>query len=152
MTKKYRPCVGIALFNDKGELFIGRRTDHPDVWQMPQGGIDDGEDPKTAFFREMSEEIGTDKAEILEVLETTLRYDWPQAVKEKFKNKYVGQEQTWIAGRFTGNDNDINLESFDEVEFSEWKWITPEDIFNTMSSFKAETYKTVINAFKKHYS
>lgn len=151
MTNKYRPCVGIALFNNKGQLFIAERTDNSGCWQMPQGGIDEGESATDAFFREMKEEIGTNKADILQILDEPLRYEWPKSVQKKFKDKFVGQEQTWIAGRFTGTDDDIDLESFHEVEFKQWKWVTPSNVLDLMVPFKKETYKDVLNAFQKHY-
>ena len=102
----YRPCVGVALFNNDGLVFVGERIDSPGAWQMPQGGIDAGEDIKAAAFRELKEEIGTDKAEIIRIAERALRYDIPHEFGPEGRNlwggKYRGQEQTWIAMRFTG--------------------------------------------------
>ncbi|MEM7618732.1 MAG: RNA pyrophosphohydrolase [Pseudomonadota bacterium] len=108
----YRPCVGIALFNKDGQVFVGERIDTPGAWQMPQGGIDPGEDLTLAAMRELKEEIGTNNAEIIEILDEKIRYDLPEERRKEFWNgKYVGQEQTWIAMRFTGADTDIDLEA-----------------------------------------
>lgn len=146
----YRPCVGIALFNAHGKVFVGERIDTPGAWQMPQGGIDDGEDLNLAAFREMKEEIGTDKAEILHVLEEKIRYELPQELCQKHWNgKYVGQEQTWIAMRFTGEDNDIDLAADDHPEFSQWQWVDLGKTIDLIVPFKRKTYEILIEKFQK---
>ncbi len=151
MTKLYRPCVGIALFNQEGKVFVGKRMDMENAWQMPQGGIDEGEDIKTAFYREMKEEIGTDKADILEILDTPLRYDFPNTLRHNFFDSlYAGQEQTWVAGRFTGENSDINIKAFDPPEFSEWTWKSLETILDLIVPFKKEIYKDVIKVFTRY--
>ena len=158
MTKKnvedlpYRQCVGITLFNAQGKVFVGERIDTPGAWQMPQGGIDKGENPKDAFYREMLEEIGTDKAEILSIHDQTLKYDLPDHLLNKLWNgKYRGQEQTWIAARFTGEDSDINITAHHHPEFSNWQWVHLADILGLIVPFKKDTYKEVIKIFR-HYS
>lgn len=158
MTKKnvedlpYRQCVGITLFNTQGKVFVGERIDTPGAWQMPQGGIDKGENPKDAFYREMLEEIGTDKADILTIHDQTLKYDLPDHLLNKLWNgKYRGQEQTWIAARFTGEDSDINITAYHHPEFSKWQWVHLADILGLIVPFKRDTYKEVIKAFR-HYS
>jgi len=146
----YRPCVGIALFNNEGKVFMGQRMDAPGAWQMPQGGIDEGEDVKTAFFREMKEEVGTDKAEILLILETPLRYDLPSHLLGRLWNgKWGGQEQTWVAARFTGNDSDINLYAHSSPEFKDWRWATTDEVPGLIVPFKRNTYFEVMKAFGK---
>ena len=145
----YRPCVGIALFNHEGKVFVGERIDTPGSWQMPQGGIDDGEDIQTAFFREMLEEIGTQKAQIIQQLDTPLRYDLPPHLLHRLWNgEFRGQEQFWVAARFTGSDCDINLTFHDPAEFSAWQWVDLANIIDLIVPFKRDTYKAVISAFK----
>ena len=151
LTLPYRNCVGIAVFNRDGKVFVGERIDSPGGWQMPQGGADPGEDVRTTAFRELSEEIGTDKAELLEVSEGTLRYDFPPG----FTNKYLvdnfrGQEQTWVALRFTGEDSDINLNAHEPAEFSSWQWIELERIVDLIVPFKRDIYRELITRFAKY--
>jgi len=130
----YRPCVGIALFNNDGKVFVGERIDTPGAWQMPQGGIDEDEDVHIAAMRELKEETGTNQASILEILGEKIRYDLPvERQKEFWNGKYVGQEQTWIAMRFTGKDSDIVLDADDNPEFSQWQWI---DLKGTLDLIK----------------
>ena len=123
----YRPCVGIMLVNREGLVFVGRRIDQTiEGWQMPQGGIDDGETPLQAAFREMKEEIGTDKAEYLAEMDEWLSYDLPQhLLGVALHGRYRGQRQKWIALRFTGEDADIDIKT-QEPEFGSWKWLALE--------------------------
>lgn len=147
----YRPCVGLAIFNRDGKIFVAERIDNNTAWQMPQGGIDEGEDLTGAAFREMLEEIGTDKAEILEILPTPLKYDLPPELLGKlWGGKYRGQEQTWIALRFTGEDSDINLNAHDPAEFSRWQWVDLNDVVNLIVPFKRDTYAKIVKAFLKY--
>lgn len=148
----YRACVGVALFNDNNKVFVGERIDTPGAWQMPQGGIDDGEDLELAAFREMREEIGTDKAEIIRIAERKLHYDIPHEYGPEGRNlwngKYRGQEQTWIAMRFTGNDSDIDLNADERPEFSNWQWIKLEETIDLIVPFKRGVYIEIIDLFK----
>lgn len=145
----YRPCVGVALFNQSGHVFVGERIDTPGAWQMPQGGIDPGEDIDQAARRELREEIGSDKIDILMVYDKKLRYRLPVRLIEKlWDSQYGGQEQTWIAARFTGNDSDINVASHDPAEFGRWKWVTLPEILDLIVPFKRDTYREVIQAFQ----
>ncbi len=145
----YRPCVGITLFNKEGKVFVGERLDSPGAWQMPQGGIDEGEDEKTAFFREMREEIGTDKADILRIHDKKLIYDLPPRLLGKLWNgQFRGQEQTWIAARFTGADSDIRIDAYNPPEFGRWQWVDLEQVPDMIVPFKRDTYASVLSAFR----
>lgn len=145
----YRPCVGVMLINGEGLVFVGRRIDQTvEGWQMPQGGIDLGEDPKTAALRELKEEIGTNKAELLREMDEWLTYDLPpHLVGVALKGRYRGQRQKWLAMRFTGNDKDIDVNT-DEPEFAEWKWLAMEALPRLIVPFKRDTYARVIEAFR----
>jgi putative (di)nucleoside polyphosphate hydrolase len=145
----YRPCVGIMLFNQDGEVFVGKRIDQTvEGWQMPQGGIDKGETPREAVLRELQEEVGTGKAEIIGEMEDWITYDLPpHLVGVAFHGKYRGQRQTWFALRFTGSDADIDLAAH-EPEFSAFQWVSLEALPALIVPFKRETYKAVIAAFR----
>jgi putative (di)nucleoside polyphosphate hydrolase len=144
----YRPCVGITLFNQEGKVFVGERLDSPGAWQMPQGGMD-GQDVCTAVMRELLEEIGTDKAEIIRIHDKILRYDIPPEVRARISwgNQYAGQDQTWVALRFTGTDADIKLDADDHPEFGRYKWVALADVPKMIVPFKIETYEDVVKAF-----
>lgn len=150
----YRPCVGIALFNKDGKVFVGERIDTPGEWQMPQGGVDGDEDIVTAAFRELGEETGTNKAEIMEIHDQKILYDIPPRILERlhkiWDKPYVGQEQTWVAMRFTGEDSDINLNAHNPVEFARWKWEALENTPSLIVSFKWDVYDKVAEIFKKY--
>lgn len=145
----YRACVGIALFNSDGKIFVAERIDSPGSWQMPQGGIDDGETVEDAFRRELLEEVGTDKAEIIRIYDKKLRYSLPPHLLGRLWNgKYAGQEQTWVAARFTGNDADINIYHHHFPEFQAWQWVMPDESLTLIVPFKRETYREVLEAFR----
>jgi putative (di)nucleoside polyphosphate hydrolase len=152
----YRPCVGIALFNAEGRVFVAERIDRPGAWQMPQGGIDPGEDIRTAALRELREEIGTDRADILGQMDRPLRYDVPAEIREslfrqgKWNSRYVGQEQTWVAARFRGRDSDIDLAAFDPPEFQRWQWVALDDIIRLIVPFKRDVYGILVESFRPY--
>ena len=147
----YRPAVGIMLVNAAGLAFIGRRIDMPAglaAWQMPQGGIDPGESPREAAFRELKEEVGTDKADILAETESWLHYDLPvDIVPRMWSGRWRGQRQKWFLMRFTGSDADIDLTAH-EPEFSAFQWVCLEDLPGLIVPFKRGTYKQVVAAFR----
>lgn len=149
-NKDYRPGVGIVLFNADGHVLVAERIDNPGNWQMPQGGIDAGEEPETAVFREMEEEIGTRKAEIIGMVDDWIYYDFPPAVKKKLNTHYIGQRQKWIALRFTGQDSDIRLDLHTHPEFSQWKWIPLRDLAGHAVPFKRDVYERVTREFEKY--
>lgn len=145
----YRPCVAAMLLNRDGHVFIGKRIDQTlEGWQMPQGGIDDGESPRDAIFRELEEEIGTRNAEILREHPGWLTYDLPpRLVGLSLRGRYRGQKQKWFAMRFLGQDGEINLATGDP-EFSHWRWASIEELPKLIVPFKRDTYTKVIAAFR----
>ena len=146
---RYRPCVGVMLFNPQGQVFVGRRIDLPgDHWQMPQGGIDPGETAEAAARRELFEEIGTDKAEFIAECPGWLRYDLPPAFRGgAWGGRYIGQTQRWFAMRFTGCDDDINLATA-HPEFIAWKWTPIAAVPELVVDFKRASYERVVAAFQ----
>jgi len=146
--RPYRPCVGIMLINGQGKIFAGQRIDNrAEAWQMPQGGIDEGESTEQACFREMKEEIGTDKAVIASIHPEWLNYDIPRPLADNlWKGQYRGQRQCWVALTFTGTDADINIQT-DEPEFREWAWLSPDELLERAVIFKRPVYQTVITSF-----
>ena len=151
----YRPCVGTMMINRAGEAFVGKRIDNKegDWWQMPQGGVDDGEDLDEAMFRELGEETGvtTRHLEIVHRLEEQLYYDLPDHLVGKlWGGKYKGQRQSWYLVRFTGDDSDIDLNAFKHPEFCEWKWVDPNLLPELIVPFKRGVYETVVAGFRPH--
>jgi putative (di)nucleoside polyphosphate hydrolase len=147
----YRPCVGIALFNREGKVFVGERIDSPGAWQMPQGGIDSSENERQAAFRELGEETGTANAEIIRVHDQKLRYSIPEDILKKMNlwdGKYGGQEQTWVAMRFLGEDSEIDITRNDPQEFQDWQWAELDDLPDLIIHFKRDLYRQVIAAFR----
>lgn len=144
----YRPCVGIVLLNAQNRVFVGERIDSPGAWQMPQGGVDEGETPEETALRELAEEVGTNKAEILRVAPHKLRYDLPDhLIMSLWNGKYRGQEQTWVAMRFLGHDHDVNLNAHNPPEFTNWQWVNLKETMDLIVPFKHEIYKSVIEMF-----
>ena len=145
---KYRPGVGIMLLNSRGEVFVGRRPDvNDDAWQMPQGGIDDGESPRQAAFRELKEEIGTDDADVIAESRRWFRYDVPpELARKKWGGRWSGQKQKWVVMLFKGSDSEINL-STEHPEFDAWRWVAVKNLPELAVSFKRQLYLDVIGEF-----
>ena len=145
----YRPGVGIMLLNPRNEVFVGCRNDvEGEAWQMPQGGIDEGESPQEAAFRELKEEIGTDNADLLAELKDWLYYDLPADLLEKARHgKWCGQRQKWFVMRFKGRDLDIAVAT-KHPEFSTWKWVKVEDLHSLIISFKRNVYLSLVAEFE----
>ncbi|RIV89521.1 RNA pyrophosphohydrolase [Aurantiacibacter xanthus] len=152
---QYRPCVGTMLINAEGRVFVGKRIDtkEGDWWQMPQGGVDEGEDLDRAMLRELHEETGltADKVAIVARMEEELFYDLPAELKGKlWKGRYVGQRQRWYCVRLTGSEADIDLEAHSHPEFSDWKWIEAEQLPAMIIPFKKPIYEKVVAAFSDY--
>lgn len=148
----YRPNAGLALFSKAGHVFVGRRVHSrgPFQWQMPQGGIDDGEDPRDAALRELDEEIGV-PAKLVEILDETedwIYYDFPPDLKKKLPGPYFGQRQKWFALRFKGSDGDIRLDKH-TPEFDAWRWAKLEELSGLVIPFKKAVYDDVVRRFSK---
>ena len=137
------------MLNREGRIFVGKRIDQTvEAWQMPQGGIDEGEDARTAALRELKEEIGTDNVAILREHPEWLTYDLPpELVGVAWNGKFRGQTLRWFALRFLGRDGEIDLET-PHQEFSEWKWVDADALLRLIVPFKREIYGKVIAAFK----
>lgn len=148
--QNYRRCVGAVIFNRDGKVFVAERRDAPGAWQLPQGGMDPDEKPKTALLREVEEEIGTTSVEIIDKAKGWLKYDLPAEIRQKkWKGKYKGQKQKWFALRFLGGDGDIDLEASGHPEFASWKWVNLEDIPDMIVPFKRKIYKDLVKAFRE---
>ena len=138
------------IINKDKEILVGRRLDHPSgFWQMPQGGIDDNENPEDAVWREMMEEIGTNEVELIKISNQWVSYEIPEETLKTLPwgNKYIGQIQKWFAFKFLGEDNDINVKT-DDPEFSEWKWAKIDSIVNNIVPFKRNVYSIILKEFK----
>ncbi len=142
----YRPCVGAMLVNNMRRVFVAKRADNPgNYWQMPQGGIDEGEDPLQAVLRELYEETGVDKVRIIAKSNHWRTYDLPnELVGKLWGGKYRGQRQMWFALQFLGEDSDINIRSHEIPEFSEWKWVSFEELVNLVVPFKKDLYEDIL--------
>lgn len=149
----YRPCVGVMLVNAEGLVFVGKRIDNKegDAWQMPQGGIDEGEEIHAAALRELWEETGVtaEHATILGQAREELLYDLPdELVGRLWGGRYRGQRQTWLLARFHGSDGDIRLDAHDPPEFCEWKWVHPSELPDLIVPFKKRVYRAVVEEFR----
>lgn len=150
----YRPCVGVMLVNHEGLAFVGKRIDNRegDFWQMPQGGIDEGEDLRAAALRELAEETGVtaDLVELVGQTSAEMCYDLPAELMGKlWGGRYRGQRQYWTLARFTGVDAQVRLDAHDPPEFCEWKWIDPDLLPTLIVPFKREVYERVLAEFRE---
>ena len=152
----YRPCVGVMLLNRDNLVWIGRRADMPNPegdgqwWQMPQGGIDKGEDPRHAALRELAEETSVRSATIAAEAPEWYRYDLPeQLIGKSWGGRYRGQTQKWFAARFTGEDSEIDLKPpGHKQEFDQWRWARMDEMLDLVVPFKRAVYEKVIAAFR----
>jgi putative (di)nucleoside polyphosphate hydrolase len=156
MSLPYRPNVGAVLFNAAGLILVARRADMPNAegapggWQLPQGGMDAGEDPSVAVFRELEEEVGTAKAEILAEHPEWLNYDLPpELIGKALGGKYRGQTQKWFALRFLGEDADIRLDLDPHPEFDAWRWARLEELPGMAVPFKRAIYERLAVDFAR---
>ena len=149
----YRPCVGVCLINTQGLIFAGLRRDSTaQAWQMPQGGIDDGEKPRAAALRELWEETGVtqDLVEFITKTDDWVTYDLPpELLGRVWGGKYRGQRQKWFLYRYLGNDSQINIAT-QHPEFSQWKWIGADEMLGSIVPFKRAVYDSVVTAFRDH--
>lgn len=152
----YRPCVGVMLLNHQGLVWVGRRFQKQNDdgvghwWQMPQGGIDEGEDPRVAAKRELQEETAVHSAEIIAEAPGWYNYDLPEhLIGKSWKGKYRGQTQKWFALRFTGDDSEINLAPpGHKPEFDQWRWVRMDEVIGAIVPFKKPVYEQVVKAFR----
>lgn len=147
-SEQFRTGVGILLFNKEGDVFVGQRNDiDGEAWQMPQGGVDEGEEPLAAAFRELREEIGTDHAELLADTGGWLRYEWPPEVARKlWDGRWRGQQLKWFAMRFLGSDDEINIATR-HPEFSAWRWVPLDELPSLIVAFKRPVYERIVGLF-----
>ena len=152
-SKDYRPNVGMMIINQKKEIFVGKRIDHPsNFWQMPQGGIDAQEIPSIAALREMEEEVGIKKNKVDLITESK---DWyyysipSDLAKTLWKGKYKGQRQKWFLYKFKGTEKDINIHT-EHPEFSDYKWVTKDFLVPNIVPFKKKIYEKLLLEFKDY--
>ena len=149
----YRPCVGVMLINAEGLVFAGQRLDNPaPAWQMPQGGIDDGEKPREAAYRELWEETGVTR-ELVEFVGKThgwVTYDLPPELLGKvWGGKYRGQKQKWFLFRYLGRDDQVDIAT-EHPEFAQWRWIAADEMLASIVPFKRAVYEEVIRSFRAY--
>lgn len=152
----YRPNVGAVLFNPSGLVLVARRADVANAegpaggWQLPQGGIDKGEDPRSAVLRELEEEIGTRRAEVIGEHPEWLTYDLPpNLLGIAWRGRYRGQRQRWFALRFTGEDSEIRLDLDPHPEFDAWRWVPLAELPSLAVSFKRPVYEVLAESFAR---
>ena len=145
-----RTGVGIVVLNNQNKVFVGKRKDNPvDKWQMPQGGVDDGEDYLSAMKRELFEETSIKSIEVLEEIERFFEYELPEnLIGIIWKGKFRGQKQKWFITKFVGKEKEINLKT-KNPEFIEWKWILPEELPNVIVDFKKKIYLDLLKDIKR---
>ena len=150
-TLPYRPGAGVMLLNRDNKVFVAQRIDSTlEAWQMPQGGLEPGENPEEGALRELEEETGIsrDKVEIVAVAPAPLTYDLPpDLVGKLWKGRWRGQQQHWYLARFLGEDGDVNIET-EQPEFRAWKWADPDELPKMIVPFKKDLYEAVLAAFR----
>jgi putative (di)nucleoside polyphosphate hydrolase len=153
-TGKYRRGVGVMLLNAESKVFAGARIDNTDdAWQMPQGGIDEGEEPWATALRELEEETGIAPhlVERLADCPERLRYDLPQELRGSlWGGKWIGQDQDWFLARFLGSDADIDIAT-EHPEFREWRWVEPDRLPELIVPFKRDLYRRLVEEFRPYF-
>ena len=149
----YRPCVGVMLLNAQGLVFVGQRNDRfGDAWQMPQGGVEQGEEVRDAALRELWEETGVTR-DLVRIVDRTpdwLTYDLPYDIVPKiWKGRYRGQKQIWFLMRFLGRDDQVNIFTA-HPEFTKWRWLETDQLVDCIVPFKRAIYRQVVQAFSTH--
>ena len=150
--RPYRRCVGAMVVNVDGSVFVGKRANAEDsayAWQMPQGGIDKGEEPLDAALRELEEETAIRSVELIGESAAWLSYDLPADVLCRWSGRYRGQTQKWYVFRFVGEDDEINLDAHDPPEFCQWKWVALHDIVDLVVPFKRPVYEALVAQFSR---
>ena len=149
--EQYRPCVGIMLLSKTGHVLVGKRIDNPSLyWQMPQGGIDDNEDPLLAAKRELFEETSVKSIALIHQHPEWFYYDLPEELKGKLWNgRYIGQKQIWFCFGFEGAQSEINIET-QNPEFLDWKWLEFERLPEVIVPFKVKLYQKLVNIFRPY--
>jgi len=149
----YRPCVGVMLINQSGEVFVAQRNDrYKEAWQMPQGGVEKGEDVRDAALRELEEETGITRDLVSVIAESDgwLPYDLPHELVPKiWKGRFRGQEQKWFLMRFEGQDDQVNIDT-DHPEFSTWRWMSADQMVAAIVPFKRAVYEAVVSEFETY--
>jgi len=148
----YRPCAGAAVFNGDGSVFVGCRVGadpaHDHAWQMPQGGLDKGEDPEAGARRELFEETGIRSVTLLAAHDDWLVYDFPPEILGKRFKKYKGQAQRWYAYGFTGEADEVDLSHHGKPEFQQWDWVPLNHVSSLIVPFKRNVYEAIVGAFQ----
>lgn len=147
-AQHYRKCAGVFLLNAVGQVWVGERNDTPGAWQMPQGGIDEGETPRAAALRELEEETGTAHVEFIAEASNWLKYDLPDDLQRRsWKGKWRGQMQKWFACRYLGKDSDFDVLGVQKPEFDRWRWVDPEEVPGLIVAFKRPIYEALLLEF-----
>jgi len=150
----YRRGVGVMLLNQHGHVWVGARIDNTDdAWQMPQGGIDEGEDPWATALRELQEETGIEPHLVERIADCPerLRYELPEEVRANlWGGKWIGQEQDWYLARFLGGDSDVRIDAGEKPEFREWRWVEPAHLPELIVPFKRDLYRRLLEEFAEH--
>lgn len=148
----YRPCVGVVLRNQDGLIFTGERIDTPGAWQMPQGGIDDGETPEQAGLRELVEETGVASKHVSQIAisKEWITYELPDHLVGKlWKGRFRGQKQKWVLLDFSGSDADVDIVQ-PHQEFARWRWSMPDEVLRDIVPFKRDVYMRVLSEFEEY--
>tara|TARA_A100001037_G_scaffold251236_2_gene234626 strand:- start:2507 stop:3016 length:510 start_codon:yes stop_codon:yes gene_type:complete len=148
-AQDYRPCAGVVLVNDADQVWVGERNDYPGAWQMPQGGIDAGEDPRKAALRELHEETGVSNVSFLAESQDWLKYELPDDLRSRaWKGRWRGQVQKWFMFRHLGPDDEIDILGVEEPEFDRWQWVEFAEVTELIVDFKRPVYELLVETFR----